>query len=55
MKFTEGFWEKSEAAHACYAVQAYEVEEIENGMRVTATVPDHLQSRVRIGRRNADV
>lgn len=23
MKFTEGFWEKSEAAHACYAVQAY--------------------------------
>ena len=36
MKFTEGFWEKSEAAHACYAVQAYEVEEIENGMRVTA-------------------
>ena len=34
MKFTEGFWEKSEAAHACYAVQAYEVEEIENGKRI---------------------
>ncbi|MBU3878236.1 alpha-xylosidase [Faecalicatena sp. AGMB00832] len=36
MKFTEGYWEKNERANAQYAVQAFVVEEIENGMRVTA-------------------
>lgn len=38
MKFTEGYWLCSERAHAMYAAQAYSVEEIENGMRVTAPV-----------------
>lgn len=36
MKFTEGYWEKNERANAQYAAQAFAVEEIENGMRVTA-------------------
>ncbi len=38
MKFTEGYWQHSEHANALYAMQAYEVEEIENGMRVVAPV-----------------
>lgn len=40
MKFTEGYWEKNERANAQYAAQAFVVEEIENGMRVTA--PLHM-------------
>lgn len=38
MKFTEGYWLHSERSNALYAAQAYEVEEIENGMRVVAPV-----------------
>lgn len=38
MKFTEGYWEKNERANAQYAAQAFAVEEIENGMRVTAPI-----------------
>ncbi|WP_343247064.1 alpha-xylosidase [Diplocloster hominis] len=36
MKFTEGTWEKNERAHMVYAVQAYQFEIIENGIRITA-------------------
>jgi len=36
MKFTEGYWLRSEKANAIYASQAYIVEEIPNGMRVVA-------------------
>ena len=36
MKFTEGYWEKSERANASHAMQAFIVEEIPNGMRVIA-------------------
>lgn len=38
MKFTEGFWEKNERANAQYASQAFAVEKIPHGMRVTAPV-----------------
>ena len=34
MKFTEGYWEKNEKANAKYAVQAFSVERIPDGMRV---------------------
>ncbi|MDD3417124.1 MAG: alpha-xylosidase [Lachnospiraceae bacterium] len=37
MKFTEGFWLRSESANAIYAMEAYEVKEIAGGMRVLAT------------------
>lgn len=40
MKFTEGYWEKSERANAQYAAQAFAVEKTANGMRVTA--PLHI-------------
>ncbi len=36
MKFTEGYWERNESANATYAVQAFVVEEIPNGMKVVA-------------------
>ncbi len=36
MKFTEGYWLRSERANGLYAAQAYLIEEIENGMRVSA-------------------
>jgi alpha-D-xyloside xylohydrolase len=36
MKFTEGYWLRCEDANEIYAVQAYEVEEINNCMRITA-------------------
>lgn len=36
MKFTEGYWLRSENANALYASQAYEVQKIEGGMRVMA-------------------
>lgn len=38
MKFTEGYWLRSEYANSLYAMQVYEVEEIENGMRILAPV-----------------
>ncbi|RAK12666.1 alpha-D-xyloside xylohydrolase [Halanaerobium saccharolyticum] len=36
MKFTEGYWLRSEKANPIYASQAYKVEEIENGMKIIA-------------------
>lgn len=36
MKFTEGYWLRSENVQASYASQAFTVEEIEGGMRVVA-------------------
>lgn len=36
MKFTEGYWLRSENVHASYASQAFIVEEIPNGMRIVA-------------------
>lgn len=36
MKFTEGYWLSSETSHPLYAVQTYEVKEIENGMQIIA-------------------
>jgi alpha-D-xyloside xylohydrolase len=36
VKFTEGYWLRSERANAMYASQAFIVEEIPNGMRVIA-------------------
>ena len=36
MKFTEGYWLRSERANALYASEAYRIERIGNGMRVTA-------------------
>lgn len=36
MKFTEGYWLRSERANAIYASQAFIVEEIPNGMKVVA-------------------
>ena len=36
MKFTEGYWLRSERSNALYASQAYSVEKIENGMRILA-------------------
>jgi alpha-D-xyloside xylohydrolase len=38
MKFTEGYWEKSERANAIYAAQAFHVERIPGGMRVVMPV-----------------
>ncbi len=38
MKFTEGYWLRSERANILYASQAYEVREIDGGMRVLAPV-----------------
>lgn len=38
MKFTEGYWEKSERANGIYAVQAFVVEKIPGGMKVVAPV-----------------
>ena len=40
MKFTEGYWEKSERANASHAMQAFIVEEIPNGMQIVA--PFHI-------------
>ena len=34
MKFTEGYWLKSERANPVYASDAHYVKEIENGMRI---------------------
>lgn len=36
MKFTEGYWLRSENVQASYATQAFTVEEIEGGMRIVA-------------------
>jgi alpha-D-xyloside xylohydrolase len=36
VKFTEGFWLRSEQANALYASCAYELERIEGGMRILA-------------------
>lgn len=36
MKFTEGYWLRSERAHGLYAAEAYAVEEIPGGMRILA-------------------
>ena len=36
MKFTEGYWLRSENVQASYAAQAFTVEKIDNGMRVLA-------------------
>lgn len=44
MKFTEGYWLESERAKMMYAAQAYEVTEIDGGMRVMAPVR-HIDSR----------
>ena len=44
MKFTEGYWLQSESAHSLYAMQVYEIEEIENGMRIVASTGP-VQSR----------
>lgn len=38
MKFTEGYWLRSENSNAIYAAQAYDVYAIEGGMRVVAPV-----------------
>ena len=38
MKFTEGYWLRSERANILYASQAYDVREIDGGMRVLAPV-----------------
>ena len=38
MKFTEGYWLRSERANILYAAQAYDVREIDGGMRVLAPV-----------------
>ncbi len=38
MKFTEGYWLRSERANALYAAEAYEVERIPGGMRVLCPV-----------------
>lgn len=37
MKFTEGYWLRSERANALYATEAYRVEKIPGGMSVLAT------------------
>lgn len=44
MKFTEGYWLRSEKANILYASQAYEVQEIPGGMRVLAPV-GYISSR----------
>lgn len=44
MKFTEGYWLRSERSNAMYAAQAYYVDEIENGMRIVAPV-GRIESR----------
>lgn len=36
MKFTEGYWLRSERAHGLYAAQAYEMQPTEGGMRILA-------------------
>lgn len=36
MKFTEGYWEKNERAHMIYAAQAFQIEEIPFGIKITA-------------------
>src|SRR5574344_894133 len=36
MKFTEGFWLRSERVTASYAAQAFRVERIDHGMRILA-------------------
>jgi len=36
MKFTEGYWLRSERANPIYASHAYKIEKIENGMRIIA-------------------
>lgn len=44
MKFTEGYWLRSERANAIYAAQGYHFEKMENGLRVMAPV-QMMQSR----------
>src|SRR5690554_2987939 len=44
MKFTEGYWLRSERANPLFASQAYFVDEIPNGIRVMAT-PRPINSR----------
>lgn len=38
MKFTEGFWLRSERANALYAAEAYEMRRIDGGVRILAPV-----------------
>ncbi len=38
MKFTEGYWEKNERANMQYAMQAFRVEKMLGGIRITAPV-----------------
>lgn len=38
MKFTEGYWLRSERANGLFAAEAYAVEKIPGGMRVVAPV-----------------
>ena len=38
MKFTEGYWLRSERANILYASHAYDIRQIEGGMRVLAPV-----------------
>ncbi len=38
MKFTEGYWLRSERANALYATEAYDVQKIPGGMRILAPV-----------------
>ena len=40
MKFTEGYWLRSERSNALYASQAYSVERIENGTVVESVTED---------------
>ena len=36
MKFTEGYWLRSERANGLFATQAYAVDKIPGGMRIVA-------------------
>lgn len=55
MKFTEGFWEKSEGRSRMLRGTGVRSGRNRKRHEGDCSVPDHLQSRVRIGRRNADV
>ena len=44
MKFTEGYWLRSERANGLYAAQAYRIERTADGMRVVAPVGE-IRSR----------
>ena len=44
MKFTEGYWLRSENVQASYASQAFDVQKIAGGMRVVAPERPILRS-----------